>query len=61
VTPTLRVSEYLAFSAKLLLAFGLTFEMPIFAFFFTRIGLIDHRRRSQPIGECSYLSWGEFA
>jgi sec-independent protein translocase protein TatC len=43
VTPTLRVSEYLAFSAKLLLAFGLTFEMPIFAFFFTRIGLIDHR------------------
>jgi sec-independent protein translocase protein TatC len=43
VTPTLRVSEYLAFSAKLLLAFGLTFEMPIFAFFLTRVGLIDHR------------------
>jgi sec-independent protein translocase protein TatC len=42
VTPTLRVSEYLAFSAKLLLAFGLTFEMPIFAFFLTRLGLIDH-------------------
>jgi sec-independent protein translocase protein TatC len=42
VTPTLRISEYLAFSAKLLLAFGLTFEMPIFAFFLTRIGLIDH-------------------
>ncbi|HLW70295.1 MAG TPA: twin-arginine translocase subunit TatC [Candidatus Binataceae bacterium] len=43
VTPTLRVSEYLAFSAKLLLAFGLTFEMPIFAFFLTRVGVIDHR------------------
>lgn len=43
VTPTLRVSEYLAFSAKLLLAFGLTFEMPVFAFFLTRLGLIDHR------------------
>jgi sec-independent protein translocase protein TatC len=43
VTPTLRISEYLAFSAKLLLAFGITFEMPIFAFFLTRIGLIDHR------------------
>jgi sec-independent protein translocase protein TatC len=43
VTPTLRISEYLAFSAKLLLAFGITFEMPIFAFFFTRLGLIDYR------------------
>src|SRR5260370_13134159 len=42
VTPTIRISEYLAFSAKLLLAFGLTFEMPIFAFFLTRVGVIDH-------------------
>jgi sec-independent protein translocase protein TatC len=43
VTPTLRISEYLAFSAKLLLAFGITFELPIFAFFLTRLGMIDHR------------------
>ncbi|MGH7987768.1 MAG: twin-arginine translocase subunit TatC [Candidatus Binataceae bacterium] len=43
VTPTIRISEYLSFSAKLLLAFGVTFEMPIFAFFFTRLGLIDYR------------------
>ncbi len=43
VTPTIRISEYLAFSAKLLLAFGITFEMPIFAFFLTRIRLIDHQ------------------
>jgi sec-independent protein translocase protein TatC len=43
VTPTIRISEYLAFSAKLLLAFGITFEMPIFTFFLTRIGVIDHR------------------
>jgi sec-independent protein translocase protein TatC len=43
VTPTIRISEYLAFSAKLLVAFGITFELPIFAFFLTRIGLIDHR------------------
>lgn len=42
VTPTIRISEYLAFSSKLLLAFGLTFEMPIFAFFLTRLGLVDH-------------------
>jgi sec-independent protein translocase protein TatC len=43
VTPTIRISEYLAFSAKLMLAFGLTFEMPIFAVFLTRLGLIDYR------------------
>jgi sec-independent protein translocase protein TatC len=43
VTPTIRISEYLAFSAKLLLAFGITFEMPIFAFFLTRLGMIDYR------------------
>jgi sec-independent protein translocase protein TatC len=42
-TPTIRVSEYINFSAKLMLAFGLTFEMPIFAFFLTRVGIIDHR------------------
>jgi len=43
VTPTIRISEYLAFSAKLLIAFALTFEMPIFAFFLTRLGLVDYR------------------
>ncbi len=42
-TPTIRVSEYITFSAKLLLAFGLTFEMPIFAFFLTRVGIINYR------------------
>ena len=42
VTPTIRISEYLAFSAKLILAFGITFEMPIFAFFLTRVGVIDY-------------------
>jgi sec-independent protein translocase protein TatC len=43
VQPTIRISEYLAFSAKLMLAFAITFEMPIFAFFLTRLGLIDHK------------------
>ena len=43
VTPTIRISEYLAFSAKLMLAFAITFEMPIFAVFLTRLGLIDYR------------------
>ncbi len=43
VTPTLRISEYLNFSAKLLLAFALTFEMPVLAFFLTRFGIVDYR------------------
>jgi sec-independent protein translocase protein TatC len=43
VTPTLRISEYLNFSAKLLLAFALTFEMPVLAYFLTRFAIIDYR------------------
>jgi sec-independent protein translocase protein TatC len=43
ITPTIRISEYLAFSTKLLLAFGVTFEMPIFALFLTRLGIVDHK------------------
>ena len=43
MTPTIRISEYLAFSAKLMLAFAITFEMPIFAFFLTRLGIIDYK------------------
>lgn len=43
VQPTLRISEYLTFTARMLLAFGVTFELPILAFFFARIGLITHQ------------------
>ncbi len=43
VEPAIRVGEYLSFASKLMLAFGVTFELPVFAFFLTRIGLIDHR------------------
>lgn len=43
VRPAIKIGEYLSFSSKLLLAFGITFELPVLAYFFTRIGLIDHR------------------
>lgn len=43
VQATLRISEYLAFTSRMLLAFGVTFELPVFAFFFARIGLITHK------------------
>jgi sec-independent protein translocase protein TatC len=34
------LKEYLAFSTKLLLAFGLAFELPIFIFFLTKLGIV---------------------
>lgn len=43
VRPAIRIGEYLSFASKLLLAFGITFELPVVAYFLTRIGLIDHR------------------
>jgi sec-independent protein translocase protein TatC len=42
VRPAIRIAEYLSFSSRLLLAFGVTFELPVVAYFLTRIGLIDH-------------------
>lgn len=40
--PAIRIGEYLSFSAQLLLAFGVIFELPVVAYFFTRIGVLDH-------------------
>ncbi len=38
------LSEYLGFSMKLLIAFGLIFEMPLFTFFLSRMGLVTAAR-----------------
>ena len=43
VRPAIRVGEYLSFAADLVLALGIAFELPVVAYFLTRIGLIDHR------------------
>lgn len=43
IAPEIRISEYLTFTSRLLLAFGATFELPVAAFFLARIGLITHR------------------
>ncbi len=48
IEPALRISEYLSFSSRLLLAFGITFELPVIAFFFARIGMIDHNSLIRP-------------
>lgn len=43
VSPQIRVSEYLTFASRMLLAFGVTFELPVATFFLARIGLVTHR------------------
>ena len=43
VRPAIRVGEYLSFASRLVLALGVAFELPVLAYFFSRVGLIDHR------------------
>ncbi|MFT4571726.1 MAG: sec-independent protein translocase protein TatC [Hyphomicrobiaceae bacterium] len=43
IEPVIRISEYLSFVSRLLLAFGITFEMPVTTFFLARAGLITDR------------------
>src|SRR5437016_5723259 len=43
VAPQIRISEYLTFAARMLLAFGVTFELPVVTFFLARIGVVTHR------------------
>lgn len=43
IEPVIRISEYLSFVSRLLLAFGITFEMPVATFFFARAGLITEQ------------------
>ena len=41
--PELMMNEYLALTTKLILGFGIVFEMPVFAMFLSMVGLITHR------------------
>ncbi|MHC1728707.1 MAG: twin-arginine translocase subunit TatC [Syntrophobacteraceae bacterium] len=41
ITPMMRTSEYLSFANKLLLCFGLAFELPVFAFFLAKLGILS--------------------
>lgn len=40
VRPMISVEEYLSFALKLIIAFGLVFEMPLFSYFLARLRLI---------------------
>ncbi len=41
VVPQIEVREYLAFSLRLIFAFGVVFELPVLAFFLARAGLLS--------------------
>ena len=41
ILPLPSIKEYLAFSTKLLFAFGIVFELPLFVFFLTKIGVVN--------------------
>lgn len=43
IAAQIRVSEYLTFTSRMLLAFGATFELPVVTFFLARVGLVTHR------------------
>jgi len=43
VAPQIRITEYLSFTARMLLAFGVTFELPVVTFFLARLGIVTHR------------------
>jgi sec-independent protein translocase protein TatC len=43
VTPAIRIGEYFTFFFRMVLAFGVTFELPVFTFFLVRLGIWDYR------------------
>ncbi len=45
--PMVSLKEYLSLSLKFLLAFGVCFELPVFIFFMTKIGIVNSRMLSK--------------
>lgn len=43
VSPEIRIAEYFTFFFRMVLAFGVTFELPVFTFFLVRLGIWDYR------------------
>lgn len=43
VSPEIRIGEYFSFFFRMVLAFGVTFELPVFTFFLVKLGIVDHR------------------
>jgi sec-independent protein translocase protein TatC len=47
IQPAPKLKEYLSFCSMLLLAFGLVFELPLFIFFLSKLGVVDARMLSR--------------
>lgn len=43
VQPLIQMGEYFSLVSRLVLAFGVMFQLPVVAYFLSRVGLIDHR------------------
>lgn len=43
-TPTIRISNYIEFVVTLLLAIGLSFQLPIVVFFLSKVGIVNTKR-----------------
>jgi len=43
VTPAIRIGDYFSLFFRMVLAFGLTFELPVLTFFLVRLGICDYR------------------
>jgi len=43
IQPMLQVGDYLSLVSRMVLAFGVMFQLPVLTFFLARVGLIDHR------------------
>jgi sec-independent protein translocase protein TatC len=43
VSPEIRIGEYFTFFTRMVLSFGVTFELPLFTFFLVRLGIWDYR------------------
>ena len=43
ISAMLSMGSYLSLSSKLLLAFGLVFELPVVIFFLARMGIVDYK------------------
>jgi sec-independent protein translocase protein TatC len=43
VSPAIRIGEYFSFFFRMILAFSVTFELPVFTFFLVRVGIWDYR------------------
>jgi len=47
IRPMPSVREYFSFATRMLFAFGVVFELPVFTMFLSRIGLVNHKMLSR--------------